>query len=159
MSEIDVLESKDRFVPYKSNVAKIIAMKLLIVMKEHIGEKKAISQQDLFAEIYNKEYNAKSVEDWLRWDFIKQAMRLCRKHTYCFIVYTKTNSSIYFYVVKDKSDVREFIKFTTTNINKIKEMQQRCYKAVEEKWHLKDWSKVDLKIREVKKKKTLLPFF
>lgn len=120
-----------------------IADKLLKIMKAHIGFENSITRKALFYKLFLKSEDEDSLEDWLRWEFVKKAMHLCRVRTKCFISSCRDDNFIFrYFVVNSEEDTEHYIKMLENNIRKMRTMQQRCRKAGREKWgSLPEWKK------------------
>lgn len=119
-----------------------IAEKLLHIMKSHIGYENAISRKALFHKVFGKAENEDSLEDWLRWEFVKKGMHHCRVRTRCFISSCRTDDFVFkYFVVNSVYDAEHYIKTLDNCIKKMRFMQDRCRKAGIEKWgSLPDWN-------------------
>jgi len=118
-----------------------IAEKLIDIMKSHIGLKNAVSKRALFYKLFHKSEDEDSLEDWLRWEFVKKGMHLCRVRTKCFISgYRDDGYNYRYFVVNSEEDAQHYIKMLENNIRRMKIMQKRCLKAGVEKWgSLPEW--------------------
>lgn len=117
-----------------------LMVRLMEIFKDHIGHKKWISKNDLFKEIF-KRYPQDSLEDWVRWQYVKQAMHRCRTRTKCFIsskYYDDTRTWNYF-VVKTEVDAQAYINTLERSIKKMRFMQKHVMKSVKERWHSQKW--------------------
>ena len=117
---------------------KNIALKLMDIMKTHISYDNAITRPEMFRQFFQKE-EEETLADWLRWEFIKKAMHLCRVKTKCFISSKREGHNQVYFVVETEDDANYYIDNLNKNINRIRAMQQRVMKSVREQWHRSDW--------------------
>jgi hypothetical protein len=125
-----------------------IANLMMTIMKSHVGRDEAISREDLFQTIF-KRPEKQTLEDWVRWEFVKKAMHLCRQRTRCFIASEQTDRNWYYFVVKDANDADKYTKVLEKNITRMRAMQERAYKAAEEEWHKENWVLPGRKVKEI----------
>ena len=118
---------------------KQIAIKLLVIFEKHIGEDNKISKESLFYKVFLRKYAADNLKDWLCWEFIKKSMHYCRLNTKCFIVCQQQDKLFYFYVIKDQVDTDIYVDRLNNNIKKMKFMQARAQKALDERWFAQKW--------------------
>jgi len=118
---------------------KNIAMKIMDIMKKHIGYDYHITRPQLFRELFLKD-EEETLADWLRWEFVKKAMHLCRVKTKCFISSKRSEGHNWVYfVVADEDDAGYYVDNLNKNINRIRAMQQRAMKSAREQWYKEDW--------------------
>lgn len=116
-----------------------IAVKMLKIFELHIGRDNSISHAQLFRKIFIKT-ETMSLADELRWEYCKKAMHMLRQRTYCFIGSRYMRGTWHYFVVKDRLDAMCYIKILDKNIKRMRTMQKRVVKAVDEKWHQLDWT-------------------
>ena len=117
---------------------KNMALKLMDIMKIHIGYNNAIGRAELFSEIFKKK-EEQTLADWLRWEFTKKAMHLCRVKTKCFISSKREGAEWVYFVIATEEDANYYIDNLNKNINRIRAMQQRAMKSAREQWFNDDW--------------------
>ncbi len=123
----------------KTLATRKIAASLLNIMKTHIGSENAITRRALFYKIFKKKEDANSLEDYLRWDFAKKAMHLCRRKTKCFIASRYVNKSWVYFVVADDYDADFYVETLERNIKAMRAMQRKVRKSVRENWSQLNW--------------------
>jgi hypothetical protein len=117
-----------------------LAGKLLNVMRYHIGFDNAIAKRDLFKEIFRRE-DGDTLEDWIRWEFMKKAMHLLRVRSKCFVAGTNDAGTWKYFVVQSTDDAKLYIAVLDNNIRKMRLMQKRALQAAQEEWwRLPDWT-------------------
>ena len=115
-----------------------LAFVIMKIMQKHMGTENAISRRSLFYKIFKKR-EEDSLEDWLRWEFVKRAMHRCRQRTKCFIGSLNQKGIWKYFVVVDYADAEHYINILKKNIKRMEFMQQKCLTSVEEKWHSQSW--------------------
>jgi len=110
-----------------------IALKVMKKMKAHIGEGKSITRGAMFKYIFNRT-EADTLEDWLRWEFVKKGMHLCRQRTKCFIASKREKGIWRYFVINDEFDAKYYVDILEKNIKRMRLMQRRAMKAGVEKW-------------------------
>jgi len=118
-----------------------IASKILHIMENHIGSGNFITRRALFFKVFRKK-ETDSLEDYLRWDFVKKAMSLCRKQTKCFITSMRTGADFVYFVINSEVDAQYYIDNLESNIKKMRYMQRRAKKAGIECWGNLDWGEI-----------------
>lgn len=131
--------SSTRAPSIKANVVRQIVIELMDIMKNHIGNKKAITREELFRKIFLKECDVRKLDDWLRWEFVKKAMHYCRLHTKCFIGSQIENSKWIYFIVEKDSDVKFYCDNLNKRIKSMNLMKLKAAKAVDEQWHKTKW--------------------
>lgn len=122
----------------QSLTVKNIALKVLPIFKNHIGRDNAITRGQLFKRLF-KRNELDTLEDWLRFEFVKKAMHLCRQRTKCFIGSRHEHGVWNYFVVNSERDAQYYVDILNKNIKRMRVMQQRAVKAGREKWGEKDW--------------------
>lgn len=117
---------------------KNMALKLMEIMKDHIGYGNAIGRAELFSELFKKK-EEQTLADWLRWEFTKKAMHLCRVKTKCFISSKREGADWVYFVVETEDDADYYVDNLNKNINRIRAMQLRAMKSAREQWYKEDW--------------------
>lgn len=125
-------------VQMRALTTKNLAQVLFNVMRDHVGRDSEISRADLFQKLFKKR-EQDTLQDWLRWEFVKKAMHYCRQRTFCFISSRSKNSTWYYFVVKDHDDAGEYINTINRSIKSMEAMKKRAIKAADEGWHRKEW--------------------
>jgi predicted CoA-binding protein len=116
-----------------------IAYMLAKLMKHHIGIGNAISMEDLFKAIYQRERKPDYVDDF-RWDYVRKAMHRLRQSDKLFIVSVKDESNVYSYFVPTTLDeANVYVTALENNIKRQRAMQQKVVKSVNEGWYKLDW--------------------
>ena len=115
-----------------------IGMKLLNIFTNHIGSENAISRAALFRKVFGRA-ELPSLADEFRWDYVKRAMHLVRQRTKCFIGSMRERSTWKYFVLRTQSDAQHYIDTLERNIKRMRVMQRKATKSVEEKWHRLDW--------------------
>jgi hypothetical protein len=108
------------------------------IFPEHIGVKNAISKTDLFRKVFQRQFTM-SLADELRWEYCKRAMHLLRQRTKCFIGSRRGNVEWEYFVIKDSYDAEYYIDNLNKNIARMRQMQKKAMKAVDEEWYQLDW--------------------
>lgn len=119
-------------------IVPMIAFKLMLVMKNHIGSKNAISRDKLFAKLFAK-VEEDTLSDWTRWEFIKKAMSYCRSKTKCYIAGIWNGGSWSYYVVRSMKDAEMFNENLDRAIKGLQQQKRKTLKAVKERWYNKNW--------------------
>ena len=109
-------------------------------MPKYIGFDKAVSKNRLFTELFRSEFRENSLRDWVRWEFIKKGMHYLRQRTHCFVVSACINGQWYYYVPETENDLKYYIKNLDNTVKKIRWMQERAFKSVQEKWYKDKWT-------------------
>jgi hypothetical protein len=134
-----LIKSRNRAQLQKLTTANL-AGKLLNILRYHIGFENAITKADLFKEVFKK-VDDDSLEDWIRWEFLKKAMHLLRVRSKCFVAGTNDNRTWKYFVVQTVDDANHYIAVLDNNIRKMRIMQKRALQAAnEEWWRLPDWT-------------------
>lgn len=149
MTEI-VKVSNTRAPTMKANVVREIAIRLMDIMRNHIGSKKALTREELFQKIFLQEGDIKKLDDWLRWEFVKKAMHYCRLHTKCFIGSQIKDQKWIYFVVKKEIDVQFYCDNLDKRIKSMNAMKLKAAKAVDEKWHKAKWELSEKDMRLLK---------
>jgi len=118
---------------------KKIALQIIEIMHKHIGHEQAIEKERLFSILFRKTYSADRLDHWMLWEFTKRAMHKLRRDSNCFIASCKTRFSYEYFVVADATDVDFYILQLDQNIKKMRSMQKRAQRAVDENWHREEW--------------------
>lgn len=116
-----------------------IAVKMMGIFQNHIGRDSSISHKQLFRAVFGRK-ETESLADELRWEYCKKAMHMLRQRTKCFIGSRFHRNSWHYFVVKDDMDAMCYIKNLDKCIARMKAMQKKVIKAVEEKWYELDWT-------------------
>lgn len=115
-----------------------IAYKLLHIFRSHIGEMNSISHMSLFRKVYGRSEEI-TLSDELRWEYVRRAMHLCRQRTKCFIGHKFEKGIWKYFVVESESDTKYFYNTLERNISRMRAMQRKALKSVNEKWYKIDW--------------------
>lgn len=128
----DLNGSKKRMVS-----TRVIAAEIMKLMKNHIGLQDSISKSQLFKRLFNVAYDDKRLDHWMLWEFSKRAMHLLRRDSNCFVasILDEINHEYYYFVVKDGIDADIYINTLENSIKRMRSMQRRVIKAVDEKWY------------------------
>lgn len=130
---------------------KNIALRLMEIMKNHIGYDNHITRPQLFGEIFLKE-EEETLADWLRWEFVKKSMHLCRRKTKCFISSKRNGHNWVYFVVADEDDAGHYVDNLNKNISRIRKMQLRAMKSAREQWYKEDWFLPERVKKQIEKK-------
>lgn len=122
-----------------------IALILLEKFKNHIGQLNCISKTDLYFYLFKEKYSQSSLKSWMRWEFVKKAMRKCRTKSKCFITYVFVDNEFYFFVAKDNLDINTYTKQLSKNIEKMKYMQKRAQESIDKQWYKQNWGFENIK--------------
>lgn len=121
-----------------------VAISLMHLMRNHIGRDKAVTRNDMFGHVFGKELDSKSIEDWLRWKYIRDAMHYLRQKSTCFIVSeSDSNRGSIYYVVKYESEAVSFSNRVQGIIIELDKTQKRAFDAVLGKWYKSEWKVED----------------
>ena len=121
-----------------------LGMKMLNIFSKHIGSGNAISRGQLFKQLFGRTEEP-SLADELRWDYAKKAMHLLRQRTKCFVGSMRENGVWKYFVIKDNKDAQYYIDILDKNIKRMKVMQKKAKKAVDQKWYSLDWQSEGVK--------------
>ena len=149
----DKVKSKKK-IPLSKVVKTIneIVEKLLVLMKKHIGRENAISKRKLFTLVYGYEpEHFSELQEFMMWELIKKAMHRCRQQTHAFIVSQIWKANAYsakdnfggvwhYWVAEDITDFQTYRDNINRNIKAMRNMVNKCERAVDQEWHKKDWS-------------------
>jgi len=128
-----------------------IVLKLLKIMKKHIGENNKISRRSLFIKVYKVEPELLSeLQEYILWDILKRGMHRCRQRTKAFIVSKLFKKSAYsakdkiggvwhYWVADDVNDFHIYRDNINRNIKAMRNMVNKCEKAVDQEWWKSDW--------------------
>ena len=121
---------------------KIIAKKLLLIFKSHIGINKRISKIDLFIEVYGvSEQDINELKAWYLWDIIKKSCHYCRKNTRCKIISKaymsedKQNYMRYFFVASNTNEANIYINNLTKCQKAMETAKKQMRKAIRNDYH------------------------
>lgn len=136
-----VLYSKNRQVIHRIEATTLIsADRLLSIMRNHIGQENKIARNALFTKVYHVHPDSlKELEAYVLFDIFKRAMHWCRQRTKCFITNKTVNNVVYYFVVKDRSDVACYSALVNRSIKAMRAMERKAFKAVREHWWREDW--------------------
>lgn len=136
-----VLYSKNRQVIHRIEATTlIVGDRLLSIMKSHIGQEQGIARNALFKQVYGVSPDSlKELEEFVLFDIFKKAMHRCRQRTKCFITNKTVNNLVYYFVVKDRSDVACYSALVNRSIKAMRAMERKAFKAVREHWYKADW--------------------
>jgi len=137
-SALSIVPNKKQLQQLKRLTVTNIGMKLLNIFTDHIGAENAISRAALFRKVFGRA-ELPSLADEFRWDYVKRAMHLVRQRTKCFIGSMKERSTWKYFVLRTESDAQFYIDTLERNIKRMRVMQRKAMKSVEEKWHRLDW--------------------
>jgi hypothetical protein len=115
-----------------------IARALLIIMKNHIGENKAISRSKLYRTLFC-ETDMHDLKSDLRWLYVGKAFNYLRKRTKCFCTSGNEGSKYYYFVIQNESDAAVYKNILERNIKAMRVMQRKSLMAVKGKWYKEDW--------------------
>jgi hypothetical protein len=116
----------------------IIKQKLVNLMKQHVGRKKAITQREIFTELYGKPDKYSPVEIYALWARTKEIMMFLRKNTYCFIASQRLDShNIGYFVVKDSNDASIYRDHAMRQMNQMLLLAKQANVAVEQEFYKK----------------------
>lgn len=115
-----------------------IALRVMDVMKNHIGEKQKISREKLFAKLFNRKLDINKLDHWVIWEYIKKSMRYLRVHSNCFIVSHYDDKSYYF-VLKTEQESEYYKEKLDNLVKRVSSLKKRADKAVEQKWYQQEW--------------------
>jgi len=126
-----------------------IAYKLAHIMKHHIGFDNAITKENLYVQVFNKQYDDDNAADYLRWHFVKKAMHRLRLRSNCFIAFSRkvlqNKQFLTFFVIETMKDASYYHEVLESNIKRMKIMQRKAVTAVLEKWSRQEWVLLDSK--------------
>ena len=123
----------------KSAIIVSLGDSLLDIMEDHIGFENRVGRNEIFKQIYKYDYKQSDIQDWLRWDFIKKAMRFCRSKTNCFIIMIKEGLEYKFFVAKTTREADMFCRHLDKNIAQLKAVQTRVHQSINERWYEQSW--------------------
>jgi len=115
---------------------KKIAVEIIKIMKTHIGFNNAISKKDLFKALFKEKYVEDRLDHWMLWQFTKRAMHQLRSRSNCFI----GMANFKYFVLSSDTDANYYISQMDKTIKKMRQMQKKAQKSVDEKWHKQIWS-------------------
>ena len=139
-----------------------LVVRVLKLMRSHIGESNKISRRQLFTRIYKFEPELVSeLQEYMLWELLKRAMHRCRQQSYCFIVSKLIKQSAHsaqdryggvwhYWVAEDISDFHIYRDNINRNINAMRRMVARCERAIDQEWHKRDWY-LDWQLKNQKK--------
>ena len=137
-SSIMLLPSKDKkeIRAIKTLRVNNIALFLVELFQNHIGENKAISRSKLFKSIFNIE-DTGGLADELRWEYAKRALHHLRTKTFCFVVskFDKYLGERKYFVAKTMKDAQYYVDVLDNNIARMRIMQKRAVKSIKMGWH------------------------
>jgi hypothetical protein len=135
----DILKNVSFGLTQRNLTTRNIAEVLLVIMQNHIGTVNGIDKDDLFYKVFKKQRVDSDIRDWLRWEFVKKAMHFCRVFTKCFIGCWNTGGTFKFFVLADENDLAHYHDLLENSIRKMKIMQKRARKSIEEQWFKDKW--------------------
>jgi len=124
-----------------------LAFKVMNIFRDYIGGDEAISRARLFKKIFGHSEDC-GLADELRWIYAKRAMHLLRQRTKCFIASERRGHTWYYFVIRTKADAQAYIDNLNNSITRMRAMQRKAMKSVEERWHSVDWT-LDVKTRRL----------
>ena len=80
---------------------------IFVIFRDHVGRDNAISKNKLYKKVFSKTFN-NSLEDFMRYEFLRRALHYCRLRTNCFIVSEWKGNDYFFYVLKNKEEMEHF---------------------------------------------------
>lgn len=114
--------------------------RLLVIMKDCIGQKEAIERSKLFKEVYGvTDESFKPLQQIALYDIMKRAMHQCRATTRCFITNVKWDNEYHYFVIKDKEDADCYANIADNAVKRLNMMKKRAYNAAEQQWWRLDW--------------------
>ena len=118
---------------------KKIALNLMELMKSHVGNRNAITKNNLFKKLYKVNYDDNRADHWMIWEFTKRAMHKLRRDSNCFVASARFEGTFEYFVVADMYDADYYITQLDSCIRKMRSMQKRVKRSVIEKWHKSTW--------------------
>jgi hypothetical protein len=120
-----------------------IAYALMEVLQSHVGRQAAITQQDLFKQLYGHKYNEDNLADYLRWDFTKKAMHMLRQRSNCFVVANREDSNGVkvwkYFVIQDETDAELYRQMLEGCVKRMRSMQRRAFVSAQQQWYRQQW--------------------
>lgn len=134
---------------------KRIAAKIMDIMKNHIGSENSISKIDFFKKLYKVDYDENRVDHWMLWEFTKRAMHRLRSKSNCFVCSLRMNTTFEYFVVADDDDAEYYINQLDESIKRMRNMQRKVLKSVEEKWHTQQWELDYKPVKQINKRRKI----
>ena len=108
------------------------------LMKSHISFNRGITREELFYQIFKATYNDELPKHWLLWELCKRAMHKLRRDSNCFVMSALDERYVYF-VASNREDAELYIGKLDNTISRMRSMQKRVMKSVDEKWCREKW--------------------
>lgn len=116
----------------------LLAEKMMVLFKKHIGHGKGISRQDLFKTLYGVKYKSNSYEHFYKVDLMRKALHHLRVYSTCFVTsYRDEEGEMRYAVVSNVEEAEHYCDVLNKNIKRMQMMKIRARRSVNEKWYEK----------------------
>ena len=121
----------------KQYTKKTLASNIVRIMKNHLGRHNAITQSDLFRELYGDPGSYSDMEVYILWQRVKEMLHFLRKNTTCFVISGGSSRQPTYFIPVDKQDADVYRKRQAKIVRQAINLMNQAYIAVDEKFYEK----------------------
>jgi len=135
-----VNQLKGKFIDWDSVTQKTVALRLMQVMRNHIGKKNAVNKTDLFEKTFG--ITVEKVSDLnyeLLSSYLSAAISFLRKKSNLFVVSTYEDGRKVYFVPRNDTESEIYHSATNRRISGLEELQQRIDTSISARWYSKEW--------------------
>ena len=135
-----VNQLKGTFIDWDNVTNKTVALRLMQVMREHVGKKNNITKQQLFQNVFGLDLGKVSDLNYhVLLKYLSCSIAYLRKHSNLFIIATSLDGNKVYFVPRTVKELDEYNVGADNRIEGLKNLKKRAAQSVKERWYNKEW--------------------